>query len=186
MRLSSGDRYTLYEVARKPVRGILSIVNAFRGHIDGLTKETIADALRRIQTDKVDTIFVDGSNFGALVKQVKTKLHGVEVVTFIHNVEAHFFFGALTHSRSFRALGVLLVHYFAEAKSVKYSDKRICLSERDSKLLRRLYGRSATHISPMALEDKLPPVDASRIETCAEKFALFVGGLFYANRSGIS
>jgi glycosyltransferase involved in cell wall biosynthesis len=80
---------------------------------------------------------------------------------------------------------VLIANYLAERKAVRHSDKIICLSERDSRLLRKIYGRSATHISPMALEDKLPTgLDLPQRET-REKFALFVGGVFYANRAGI-
>jgi polysaccharide biosynthesis protein PslH len=81
---------------------------------------------------------------------------------------------------------VLIANYLAERKAVRYSDKIICLSDRDSRLLQKLYGRAATHVSPMALQDKLPAGHDLSPNPPDEKFALFVGGVFYANRAGIS
>jgi len=161
-------------------------MGAFNGHIDGLTRPLIQNALQRIQRELVGKVFIDGSNLGEFVKAVKRSFPTVEVVTFFHNVEARFFLGSLNQARSMRALAVLAVNYFAERKSVRFSDKIICLSERDSHLLRRIYGRAATHISPMAMQDKLPTDLDRAVCRKGEEFLLFVGGAFYANRAGIS
>jgi glycosyltransferase involved in cell wall biosynthesis len=75
------------------------------------------------------------------------------------------------------------VNYLAERKSVRASNRRICLSSRDSDGLKSLYGRSGTDISPMAVMDVLPK--QAKSTTVDAKYALFVGGLFYANLSGI-
>src|SRR5471032_2308037 len=58
-----GEGFTLFELVQKPVRGVASIIGAFKGHIDGVTSETIAKALQEIRENKVTKIFVDGSNF---------------------------------------------------------------------------------------------------------------------------
>lgn len=180
-----GARLVLFELPRRSPHGIRSIVSAFGGHIDGVTSESIADVLGMIQARHVDKIFVDGSNFGELVRAVKAHCQKVQVCTFFHNVESRFFLGALRQSKTPRALGVLLANYLAERKSVRHSDKIVCLSERDSCLLRRLYGRSATHVAPMALQDRLVDAGERPQAVAPEKFALFVGGGFYANRAGI-
>lgn len=70
-------------------------------------------------------------------------------------------------------------------KSVRYGDKLICMSQRDSTLLQKVYGRSATHLSPMALRDKLSFKSKQCSDPPFNKFALFVGGVFYANVAGI-
>lgn len=179
------ERLVLFELPPTKLRNVHAIVNAFRGHIDGLNGAVIAEVLRTIQTEKVSQIFVDGSNLGGLAKIVKQRLPQIKVITFFHNVEARFFLGSLRQTKTLRALAVLAVNYLAEKKSVRYSDKIICLSKRDSRLLQKLYGRAATHISPMALQDKLPTNIETFIEHVAEPYALFVGGGFYANRAGI-
>ena len=53
-------------------------------------------------------------------------------------------------------------------------------------MLQRLYGRAAMHISPMALRDRMPVGFGQNAKLPVEKFALFVGGTFYANRAGIA
>lgn len=98
--------------------------------------------------------------------------------TFFHNVEARFFLGALRHSRTLHALAVLIANYLAERKSVRYSDKIICMTSRDSDLLHRLYGRPATHLSAMAIRDQLPTGMDMTADVPRGKYALFVGGHF--------
>jgi glycosyltransferase involved in cell wall biosynthesis len=181
-----GDRMVLFELPRLRRHGFKVAVNAFLGHVDGLDGTVIRNALQTIQAENIVKIFVDGSNLGSVVKAVKQEVPSVEICTFFHNVEARFFLGSLRQNKTLRALAVLIVNYLAERKAVRYSDKIICLSRRDSCLLRKLYGRAATHVSPIALHDKLPKNhNLSRGKTC-EKFALFVGGTFYANLAGIT
>ncbi|MDO8334788.1 MAG: glycosyltransferase family 4 protein [Nitrosomonas sp.] len=181
-----GDRLVLFELPRGRLQGWKAIFNAFRGHIDGLNEVILNNALQTIQEENITKVFVDGSNLGAFVKAAKQKFPNVEISTFFHNVEARFFLGSLKQTTSLRTLAVLIANYLAERKAVRYSDKIICLSERDSRLLRRLYGRAATHISPMALQDRLPADLDLSVRANPEKFALFVGGVFHANRAGIN
>ena len=188
-----GDCLVLLEMPVSRLKGLKSVISAFRGHIDGLNDDVIRAALQRIRRENITKVFVDGSNLGGFVKLVKRELPNVEISTFFHNVEARFFLGALRQTSrqtaAVRALGILIVNYLAERKAVRYSDKIICLGERDSRLLQKLYGRAATHVSPMALHDTLPrkqEFSSSTTPKTHEKFALFVGGLFYANRAGIT
>jgi glycosyltransferase involved in cell wall biosynthesis len=181
-----GARLVLFELPRSRLQGLKSVVSAFRGHIDGLNDAVLNKALQTIKSENVGKIFVDGSNLGGFVKVIKQRSPDVEVSTFFHNVEARFFLGSLRQNKTLRALAVLAVNYLAERKSVRYSDKLICLSERDSRLLQKTYGRAATHLSPMALQDKLPADSMRKQTTPREKYALFVGGVFYANQAGIT
>ena len=122
---------------------------------------------------------------GGFVKIVKRKFPNIKVYTFFHNVESRFFLGSLKQVKTARALAVFIVNYLAERKAVNYSDKIICINERDSHLLQKVYGREATDIYPMSLEDKLSVDYVSLPHNVKEKFALFVGGTFYANKAGI-
>jgi hypothetical protein len=181
-----GERMEVLELPRRPIQGVKPVVDAFRGHIDGVSRSAIAEALSAIRAGNIDKVFVDGSNLGGFVKAVKQGCPAVEVSTFFHNVEARFFFGSLRQRLTLRALGVLVANYLAERRAVGFSDKLICLSERDSRLLRRLYGRAATHVSPLAMRDQMPLAPAAPMPVPISRFALFVGGGFYANRSGIA
>ncbi|TAN42048.1 MAG: glycosyltransferase family 1 protein [Nitrospirae bacterium] len=180
-----GDRLIVFELSKSSIRGLASLIDAFIGYIDGLSAETIADALSQIHDRNVEKIFVDGSNFGEFVRVVKAKFSNVRIYTFFHNVEARFFLGALKQFKTLRAVGVLAANYLAERKSVIFSDKIICMNERDSRLLERVYGRPATDLSPMSVQDKMTSIKSGSAKSNAEKFVLFVGGTFYANQSGI-
>ena len=180
-----GDRLHVLELPRRRLRGAREIADAFRGHIDGVDDAAIRLALEAIRARDAGKVFIDGSNLGAVVEAVKREFPKVEVTTFCHNVEARFFLGMLRHEMTARSLALLAANFFAERKAAAYSDKIICLSERDSAQLRRVHGRGATHISAIAVQDKAPAAVAATAAPATEPFALFVGGAFYANREGI-
>lgn len=156
-----------------------------RGHVDGVSRKIVEHIIATIESKAVRALFLDGSNLGSIAKAVKRSLPHVQVITFFHNCEARFFLGALRRHSSVRTCGVLLANYLAERSAVRFSDKRICLNERDGQLLQRLYGRGATHISPLAMQDQLPSGALAERGLRGERYALFVGGTFYANRHGI-
>ena len=179
------ERLVVFELLPSRVDGALAVFNAFRGHIDGVNGLSIDTALATIRDHQITQVFVDGSNLGGFVAVLKQRLPEVEVTTFFHNVESRFFWGAWRERPSLRSVSVMVVNYLAERKSVRLSDKIICLSERDSRLLKKVYGRAATHIAPMVMEDKCPESFLRRLDQRPEHFALFVGGTFYANQAGI-
>jgi glycosyltransferase involved in cell wall biosynthesis len=183
-----GDRLILVELPRSQSRRFREIFSAFRGHIDGLEKGSVSAALALIASESIDKVFVDGSNLGEFVRATKARFPDIQVITFFHNVEARFFLGAFRQSRSVRSLAVLAANYLAERKAVRCSDKLVSLSNRDSQQLHALYGRAATHVVPMALQDQLEAHGglSSRADPKPERYALFVGGVFYANQAGIT
>ena len=182
-----GESLLLFELATTRPSGISAYLNTFRGHIDGLSVATIYAALMKIKDQRISHVFVDGSNLGGFVAVLKKQMPQIEITTFFHNVEARFFWGSFLLHKTLRALAVVVANALAERKAVKFSDKRICLSDRDSRLLKKLYGQGATHIAPMVLEDKCPASFLVQASTHPpERFALFVGGNFYANRAGIA
>lgn len=187
LRATYGDRLTLFETMPSGRAGSAGgLRRALAGHIDGIDPQTLDAAMEIVRREGITKVLVDGSNLGTLVSVLKRSTPGVEVTTFFHNVEARFFWGSLRMRRSVHALGVLLANYLAERRAVRHSDKIVCLSERDSKLLRRVYGRGATHISPMALADRFSEHEGKPAPSASEGFALFVGGTFYANRAGMA
>ncbi len=180
-----GDQCTVFELSKNSTSGMKSIFYAFKGYIDGLTSEFMFEAMQVIEENNINKIFVDGSNFGGFVKIVKKRFPKIKIYTFFHNVEAKFFLGLLKQTKTLHALSVLMVNYLAERKAVWYSDNIICINERDSHLLQQLYGKLATNLYPMSLEDKLPSSNVFSANQVKEKFALFVGSTFYANQAGI-
>lgn len=180
-----GPRLAVQELVKDPVRGFAGAARAFRGHLDGVNAASLRRLREFLSVGGVRTVFLDGSNLGEAARAVKASHPRVRVLTFFHNVEAHFFLGSFKQRPTPWAAAVLLANYLAERKAVRFSDGLICLSERDGAQLRALYGRGATHVSPLAVRDRRPPKPAPPPSGADERFALFVGGTFYANRAGI-
>ena len=181
------DHLVVFELSHNHCnQSVSSIINSFRGHIDGLTHQVVKQILSLIQFENIDQVFIDGSNLGEISKVIKQKYPNIDITTFFHNVEVRFFLGSFKQVKTIRSFAILVANYLAERKSVGYSDKIVCLNERDSQLLQKVYGRKATNTSAMALEDKLPSNFLNLIDPLRKRYALFVGGDFYANRVGIS
>lgn len=179
-----GDRLFVFHLQAS--NGRLGLGEALRGYVDGVCFSSIRKILSvATQIPGLKYVFIDGSNLGPVAVAIKASVPHIEVITFFHNVESRFFIGSLLARRSVRAAGVLLANYLAERKAVHASDKRICLSERDSRILSRFYGCGATHISPISLKDTCRQPGRTAESTDDDCFALFVGGTFYANRKGI-
>lgn len=190
-----GDRLIVHELHKGARHTALTATRALRGELDGLNAHTMERALHTLREQRVTRLLVDGSNFGALVAVARRRFPQLRISTFFHNVEAMFFLGALRQAKSLRAAAVLAANFLAERKAVRYSDQRICMSARDSELLQTLYGRPATHLLPLAVEDRVPAAAGTQVVVPADAgspdprrlmpYALFVGGNFYANRDGV-
>jgi len=181
-----GPQLVAFEVRPSHLSGWRAIKAMFSGCIDGLNDKVIAHAIQTIRETRANKVFVDGSNLGRVVQAIKRECPRVEVSTFFHNCEARFFLGSFRQTKTIRSLGVLIANWLAERRTVRFSNNLICLNERDSAQLHALYGRAATHISAMALQDRLPAVLPEDSGLEPEPYALFVGGTFYANQGGIA
>lgn len=165
-------------------RDITSYLRRVTGHIDGASLAGIAASIAAIDRHKAEAVWLDGSNLGRLAHALRRYRPKLRIITFCHNVEARFFLGALRRSLGAHAAGVLMANYAAERLAIQHSSEIIALSRRDSVGLKRLYGRGADHILPMALTDQMGgvPAAADLVDTAP---LLFVGGSFYANQAGI-
>lgn len=158
---------------------------AIFGRIDGVTREAERAILDRLAAGTYDRVFLNGSNLGLLARVIRRRNPAIDVITFCHNVESRFFAGAARTRPRPRALAVLIANFLAERSAARHSSRLVMLSERDSKLFKRLFGRGATDILPMAMADRLsanPPLPRVQVPD----YLLFVGGSFYANREGIA
>lgn len=179
------NNLVLFELGKKSLNSLGEIRNAFNGNIDGINQAVILLLLSKIRDERIDTVFIDGSNLGKVAEHVRKNFKSVKIITFFHNVEVAFFWDSIKQLKSLRSVLVTLINLIAERKSVLFSDRLICLSERDSTMLNKIYGRKATDISAIALKDSFTESDCHLIEQKYGKYALFVGGTFYANLSGI-
>ena len=179
---SISRRLTVRRLDPAPAEGILEVMAALGGRIDGVSAISEQAVVGEIIAGGIDTLWLDGTNLGRLAAAVKRASPAVRVISFAHNIEARFFLGGLRHHPSSRALGVLAANAVAERLAVRKSDRLVALSARDSELFGRLYRRPATDLLPMAIDDSGPP---PKIVSEPGDGLLFVGGAFYANLAGM-
>jgi polysaccharide biosynthesis protein PslH len=163
----------------------ISMQKLFHGEIDGVSNSLLQKLMKLIDQHHINQLFIDGSNLGKIAELVKSNFPHIQIHTFFHNVEAKFFFDSFVRQKTLHSFGVLVANYFAEKKAVQYSDTLICLTNLDSILLEKVYGRKADSVSAIALDDKLPIKIPTSHHQITEHYVLFVGGLFYANEFGI-
>lgn len=161
------------------------------GQVNGATPSQTSAIVAAIDAHAADTLWLDGSNLGRIAQWVKQARPQIRVLVFCHNVEARFFLGALRRALGPHAAGVLLGNFLAERAAMRHADDVVALSARDGEGLRRLYGRRADHLLPMALTDqlepdRLDPASANDGQITNDASLLFVGGAFYANQDGIA
>lgn len=177
----------LIELNAKPEKSknLLQYFLALFAWLDGLDQNLVENCIRTISKENINAIYIEGSNYGKLAKAVKLAVPSCKVVTFFHNVEARFFWGAFKHNPTIRGAAVLMANTLAEHWAVKYSDRIICLNNRDSQMLNKIYGRYATDINPLCIDDSNESKHRAVTSSSSNVFGLFVGGAFYANVSGV-
>ena len=177
-------QFTLYQMRNKKLSFIKKISNFFHGHIDGITSKKLLEIKNIIEKDNINLVVIDGSNYGLISKFLKDKYQNIQIIFFYHNVETEFFLQKFKNDFKLKSLAVLVTIYRAERLATKFSDKRVCLNERDSKVLNKWFGKPATHIIPLSLN-----IDHYSDEISNQsngKYLLFVGGQFFGNFEGIS
>lgn len=163
-------------------RNLKQILDTFRCYIDGIDTEAISTMNKTIQNEKIETVFIDGSNLGLLSEIGKKRFPNVRFIVFFHNIEFLFFYRMFKKNMNPLSLVIAVINYFAEKKAIKNSDEIIVLNQRDKNDLERFFVARSIRIIPNSLRDNL------KRTTCDinyKDYMLFVGGSFFGNYYGI-
>ena len=140
--------------------------------------------LDMVLLNNYDYIFVCQSTCGRVCKHIKKKYPQIKLITFFHNIEKYYAKQYLNVS-GIKALPYYIRASIFEKMAVKYSDYCITLNERDSNLLKDIYGKPADAIMPTSLEDKFQNKDSLTKSSDDLIDYLFVGTAFYPNVEGV-
>ncbi len=153
--------------------------------IGGYDNDQRKQLFHLVESNKIDTVFIDNSSIGNIAKEIKKSFPHIKIISFFHNSEY------LYYKREFEVNGNYLFKYRNcitkqnEKNACKYSDKLIVLNERDLSIINSLYGKKADFIIPITLKDiyKASNVIAKKDIV---KTGLFIGSYFSLNVEGIS
>jgi len=130
-----------------------------------------------------DFVFIDRSLFGVIAKQLKENGYKGQIITYFHNVEAIYFDAKLP---KIPGRGIIVkTADLNDRYSCDYSDKVVCLNERDSQVIAEKYGRKADLLIPVALQDRLKETPSESVLTREKPLCLFLGAYFPPNNRGI-
>jgi len=155
----------------------------FLGYMVGIDGNHIKTIKGIINKENITDIFVDSSLMGSLVKSVRKDFPNINIVTFFHNYEYGFLSDAIRVNHDYLRFYWLILASYNEKNSIKYSNKIICLNERDNLQIQRHYGRFSDMLIPITLKSASNQFDKNAISQNRE--ALFIGSYFYANIEGI-
>src|SRR5699024_10053465 len=132
--------------------------------------------LKTIKQQHIDTVFIESSMFGKLIKRIKKVDSKIKVISYFTDIEADLLNQELRHSNIKRKVIIRkLLHN--EYLTVKYADKKFVLNKRDEELYSKIYKNKPNAIIPIIV----PTVNVieNGVHTAGEKLKiLFVGGDF--------
>lgn len=169
-------------IIRKYANGSMlkKIANLFTGRLFYSPRQE-KELLQYIQEQHFDIAFFERSLFGILIK--KAKKTGIEIQVFMENIEYDYAKNKV-NNQSLLYYVPYLVFKYNEIQSLKYSDKIMCLTERDKDRLETIYGKTCDAIIPMTFRDRCEGMQLP-VPRELKKELLFIGSLCPPNYNGI-
>ena len=177
-------RYICYGKYKNPLDRIFRWI---QGNTMYISNKIINEICNIIGESKSVLVFLENSNFGSLVKKIKTKYPNIKVICFYHDIDADLY---RQWSKESNWVGKIenKIGIKQEMLSQRYSDIDIVFNKRDAQLYEKYYKNKPNYIIPLSsykvdlnetfLEMK-PSAGSDR------KKLLFVGSKYYPNLEGI-
>lgn len=153
----------------------------------GVNKQMISLVKKELEKGSYTHVFISQSIMGRIIKIIKKQYPSIEIINFFHNIEVQYAYEYFK-TYGFKALPFFLTVKFWEHIGCTYSDKFITLNNRDSILLKDIYGKISTIELPTSFDDKFDNQKASSVEKDIKLEPidyLFVGVAFFANIHGV-
>lgn len=140
------------------------------------SKRNERDIQKYINEEKPDIVFFDGTAFGYIAKMFS---QATLKIAFYHNIEKHY---AIQRKNPMR-----IIQFFSTWMNERYitkcADIRICLNQRDDRLLYKSYHVHSDYLLPITFDDI--GEESINKEVNEKNILLFVGSYFTPNIRGI-
>ena len=153
---------------------------------DRLGSRVEREIIRYINECCPDLIFYDGSTYGQLVNKIENVK---KQIVYFHNIERQYTWDQV-RKHSWLCIFRYIATRFNERKMAETVKNRICVNERDAKLLENYYGKKCNFILPATFTDRckgmeLNPIKKEMPSGKDELQLLFVGSYFAHNYTGL-
>lgn len=153
---------------------------------DRLGNRVEREIINYINEIRPDLIFYDGSTYGQLVNKIQDVK---KQIVYFHNIERQYTWEQVK-KHSWLCIFRYIATCYNERKIAECVENRICVNERDAKLLEKYYGKKCNFILPATFTDickgkELNPVKKDIESEKDELQLLFVGSYFAHNYTGL-
>lgn len=175
--------YTIEQDQPSLCKRVLRMLN---GRTYSISQKNIAEICGLIENEGYDIIFYDYAYGATLIKDLKRKYPQLKIIKFFHDVNAYRLKSIIKSKKLFSIKGENRIKYYfyyrgikkTEKIAVKYSDKVLCLSNRDSDLLIKYYNRGADEVFPVSFPLRSVPQLTESVYPSGKNI-LFIGLMNY-------
>lgn len=182
---SNVDCFFVNDIKKK--RSLLSLLYTVLlfpfGYFNGLTPSKVKTIMAISR--KYDYIYINTSIFGIISKKLKEYGYHGKVINFFHNVESIYYESRVSKKLPFRNV-IIGCAAKNDEYSLKYSDISIGLCQRDSDIVKTLYGKPFDVLAPISFADKCSDIVMDKEKYTGRKpKCYFIGSNFPANSEGL-
>lgn len=156
------------------------ISNIIRLQMNGLSPKLENEIIDKIKNEKYTVVFIDSSLNGILIKKIKNETTAC-VISFFHNCEYSLISQGIFHGE-LEGLVRLIPAYINERLTMKYSDVKLSVNNRDKQLLQKKYHQEITDLLPISIDDMTEALSVHNPSYPIK--LLFVGSNFFPNING--
>ena len=135
--------------------------------------------LKYIAQVNPDILFLDASILGKILKKINKN---IKIIVYMQNVEIEYAKNRVINEGA-KYFPAYIATVYNEKLAVKCADKLICLNDRDSRLVEKIYNRKTDFLLPIAFKDRFDPARICR--KGSSNILLFIGSFFGPNYDGI-
>lgn len=166
------------------IRGLKNIINEAFNHTY-ITAKGERQLFSALATNKYDIVWLDSTHYGTLAKKIKKKM-SIKIVSYAYDFESEYMkmycMPSLRHPQYYLKMYRVRQN---EKDALTYSDRFICISNRDRESYLKIYGKDVDLVLPVTLEDQFnKSVSMNKMQL--RKYFLFVGSYFKPNIEGIT
>lgn len=168
----------VYLVEKKSsVRSVLSILKGYFPPTDNSDIQAVRELCKK---NEYKLVFFDGSTYGEFIKVIDR--FTTKIVIFYHNCQHDYMEVRFGAKWSLKKAIYTFMNDRSEKMSTNMADVHICLSKRDAKRIKEIYGQEVQFILPLTIMDKYEVRNA----VISEQACLLFGPVGTANVEAFS
>lgn len=182
------EKFYHYEIKENSGR-FNTFINLINRNIGGIHNNDYHQIVEAVKRYNINSVFLWSSKLGKLAKFLKANIPEIKIITFLHNIEKQYNSEELKLNHSIKNRFISAIVNYNEALAIKKSDILITLNNRDTSLMKSLYGVQSSFELPISFEDHYNAEKANILYTSKSTHPfklLFIGSNFFANNNGMN